>query len=160
MTATRVLGIDPGLSRLGYGLVEGEGNRLRLVAAGDISTPSGPFAPRLQKIHSTLVELIARYHPAEASVEKVFINRNPQSALSLGHARGVALLACAQAGLVVYEYSVNAIKLAAVGKGHADKQQVQYMVGVLLGYREPLSTDAADALAAAICHLHLRGRIA
>lgn len=152
----RILGIDPGLAVTGYGLVEIQGNRLRYLDAGTVPTKNGPIAQRLECIHSALVEIIASHKPAEAAVEKVFLSRNPQSALSLGHARGAAVLACAQAGLAVHEYSVNAIKLATVGKGHATKQQVQYMVGVLLNHREPLSVDAADALAAAICHTHWR----
>ena len=158
MSAVRIIGIDPGLAATGYGLLEVQGNRLCYLAAGDVPSAPGPIAPRLERIHATLAEIIARYQPAEAAIEKVFMSRNPQSALSLGHARGVAVLACAQAGLAVHEYSVNAIKLATVGKGHADKQQVQYMVGILLNHREPLSADAADALAVAICHAHLRVR--
>lgn len=157
MSAVRILGIDPGLAATGYGLVEARGNRLRCLAAGDVSTRVGEIAPRLQCIHAALAELIERHRPAEAAVEQLFMYRNARAALALGHARGAAVLACAQAGLAVHEYSVNAIKLAVVGKGHADKKQVQYMVGVLLGYRASLSADAADALAAAICHAHLRG---
>ncbi len=160
MNATRILGLDPGLNRTGWGVIESDGNRLRHVAHGVVtSQPADELSHRLTAIHAALVELIAAWKPDEAAVEEVFVNRNPASTLKLGMARGMALLAPAQAGLRVAEYAANLVKKSVVGTGHADKAQVAMMVGRLLP--GVLATaDAADALAVAICHAHHRGRTA
>ena len=152
----RVIGIDPGTAVTGYGVVEAIGNRLQAVAYGVIRTRSGlPAATRLEKIYSGLKEVIAEHKPQVASVEKLFVSRNPAVALAVGQARGVSLLAAANSGLEVAEFSALEVKQAVVGYGKADKSQVQQMVKVLLGLSEvPRPDDAADALAAAICRLH------
>ena len=153
---TRVLGIDPGSLVTGYGVVEQEGNRLKALAWGSVRTSSKQALPeRLKKIYAGLVEPLDTWQPDAVSVERVFVADNPKTALVLGQARGVALLAVAHADLQVVEYSPLEIKMAVVGYGRADKSQVQQMVRHLLSLREaPKPVDAADALAAAICHLH------
>ena len=152
----RVFGIDPGSERTGYGCVETDGRRLRLVASGAITAAAGdPFPDRLARIHRELSALLARTRPECVAVESVFHAVNARSALKLGHARGVALLAAVEAGCTVVEYSPAEVKRAVVGYGRADKRQVQQMVKLLLGLdKAPSPYDAADALAVAICHLH------
>ncbi|MBC8263348.1 MAG: crossover junction endodeoxyribonuclease RuvC [Anaerolineales bacterium] len=151
-----VLGIDPGTAITGYGLVWGEGDNLRLVDYGTITTPSDESQPqRLQEIYRQLTALIQERQPAEAAVEKLFFSRNVRTALSVGQARGVALLAMANADLDIHEYTPLEVKQAVVGYGRATKEQVQEMVKVLLGLDSvPQPDDAADAIAVAICHIH------
>ncbi len=150
-----ILGVDPGSIVTGWGLVEREGNQLRHVAHGVIGTSTALGQPeRLRQIHWGIQEAINKYHPSAVSLEKVFFSRNVQSALKLGQARGMAMLAAAQNRIVVAEYSATEIKVAVVGYGHASKGQIQKMVSALLGLRGPIRADAADALAAAICHIH------
>ncbi len=153
----RVLGLDPGLRSTGWGVIVVEGNRLRHVAAGTVRAKTTlAIADRLAAIYDGVVRVIDEYRPDEAAVEEAFVNRNPSSTLKLGLARGVVLLAPARAGLPVGEYSANRIKKAVVGAGHAGKEQVAAMVRMLLPGAEPEGADAADALAAAICHAHSR----
>ncbi len=151
-----VLGVDPGTAITGYGLVWGEGDDLRLVDYGAITTPSDRSLPeRLQDIYRQLTALIQERQPAAAAVEKLFFSRNVRTALSVGQARGVALLAMANAGITVHEYTPLEIKQAVVGYGRATKKQVQEMVKMLLGLDiVPQPDDAADAIAVAICHIH------
>lgn len=152
-----VLGVDPGTALCGFGVVEeGEGGRLRLLDHGVIATPAGlPLAERLRCIHEGLTRLLARYRPTAVAVEELFFARNARTALSVGQARGVALLAAAQAGAPVYEYTPRQVKQAVVGYGSAPKAQVQEMVRLVLGLETaPEPDDAADAVAIAICHLH------
>ena len=153
----KVFGIDPGSDRTGYGCVESDGSRHGLVVCGAISTRScGTFADKLLVIHRELAALIGEHAPAVVAVENLFHATNVRSALKLGHARGVALLAAAQQGVPIAEYTPAEIKRAVVGYGRAEKHQVQEMVRLLLGLRAvPEPNDAADALAVAICHLHM-----
>lgn len=155
----RIFGIDPGSIRTGYGCVETDGRRHRLVACGAIASPATEaFPDRLARIHSELTRLLAAHRPDTVVIENVFHARNARSALTLGHARGVAMLAAAQAGCRVAEYTPAEIKRAVVGHGRAEKHQVQHMVKLLLGLSAaPQPHDAADALAIAICHLHSGG---
>ena len=152
----RIFGIDPGSERTGYGCVETDGCRHRLVVCGAISAPAGAtFPDKLLAIHRRLTALLAQCHPQSVAVENLFHAANARSALRLGHARGVALLAAVEAGLSVFEYSPAEIKRAVTGYGRADKHQVQQMIALLLGLGEaPTPHDAADALAVAICHVH------
>jgi len=156
-STTRIIGIDPGLRRCGWGIIESTGNRLAFIAAGTLTPPvSGPLAERLVALHQGLVEVISRFSPDEAAVEETFVNQGARSALILGQARGVALMTPALAGLPVNEYAANLIKKSVVGTGHADKNQVQLMVKTLLPQADFKGADAADALAIAICHAHHR----
>jgi crossover junction endodeoxyribonuclease RuvC len=152
----KVFGIDPGSDRTGYGCVETDGSRHRIVTCGAIATAGLPsFADKLLTIHEQLTALLERCRPDCVAVEDLFHATNARSALKLGHARGVAMLAAAEAGLPVAEYTPAAIKRAVVGYGRAEKQQVQRMVMLMLGLTHPPSPhDAADALAVAICHVH------
>ena len=151
----RFIGIDPGLRVTGWGVIDADGNRLRHVAHGAVRTDSGEsLALRLRQIHEGLSAVIERHRPAAAAVEETFVNKNAASTLRLGQARGVALLVPALAGLVVSEYAANLVKKSVVGTGHADKRQVAEMVRRLLPGCVPDSSDAADALAVAICHAH------
>ncbi|MDA3903101.1 MAG: crossover junction endodeoxyribonuclease RuvC [Desulfuromusa sp.] len=151
----RILGIDPGSKATGYGFIEQQGNRLIHLDNGAITTHSkDPLAVRLQLIYQGLCTLIEKYQPEAVAVEQVFMARNPASALKLGHARGIALLAGINAGLPVAEYSALQVKSAVVGYGRAGKNQVQHMTRVLLNLPEIAQEDAADALAVAICHAH------
>ena len=151
----RILGIDPGSVVTGWGIVEAVGNSLKHVACGTIATVGAQAqGARLSRIHKGIQGIITRHRPDGVSLEKVFFARNAQSALKLGQARGVAILAAAENELDVYEYSSNEIKSAVVGYGHATKDQVQRMVASLLCIPGRMAADAADALAAAICHLH------
>ncbi|CDG34318.1 crossover junction endodeoxyribonuclease RuvC [Parasaccharibacter sp. TMW2.1882] len=153
----RLMGIDPGLRFMGWGIVDVEGNRLRHVADGVLATQSGDDVPRrLCDLHEGLMRLIQQYGPAEAAVEETYVNRNGSSTLKLGYARGVALLVPALAGLSVHEYGAMAVKRAVVGTGAATKEQVSMMVRRLLPGAEVRRADASDALAIAICHAHHR----
>jgi len=152
----RVLGIDPGTLTSGYGIVSEEDHKLFHVVSGGIS-PSAkqPFPKRLKKIYEELEKIIDKYKPHEVVVEDLFVSNNIKAALKLGHARGVAILAAVNAGLPVFEYAPTEVKQAVVGTGKADKKQVQAMVKTLLELpKAPHPADAADALAAAICHIH------
>jgi crossover junction endodeoxyribonuclease RuvC len=153
----RIIGIDPGLRRCGWGIIESEGSRLRYVACGTI-TPAvtGALADRLAELHAKLRALIELHRPDEAAVEETFVNAGARSALQLGQARGVALMTPASMGLVVGEYAANLVKKSVVGTGHAEKSQVQLMVKTLLPAADFKGADAADALAIAICHAHHR----
>jgi crossover junction endodeoxyribonuclease RuvC len=152
----RVFGVDPGSERTGYGCVDTDGSRHRIVACGAISSPAlVPFPEKLHRIHAQLTIILAECQPACVAIENVFYSVNARSALKLGHARGVAMLAAVEAGLPVFEYTPAEIKRAVVGYGRADKPQVQQMIKLLLGLDEvPSPHDAADALAVAICHVH------
>lgn len=149
-----VLGLDPGTRHFGWGLVERRGTRLAHVAHGIVHTDErAPIAERLVVIERALVEVIAGHTPDEASVEALFFAKDAQAAAKLGHARGVALLVCARAGLGVHEYPPALVKRAVAGNGRAEKTQVAQMVRVVLGLAEPPRADAADALALAVTHL-------
>ena len=157
-TPVRILGLDPGLRTTGWGIIAVEGNRLGYVAHGVIqSQGDDSLAGRLSQLYDGLLKIIRLYNPHEAAVEETFVNKNPASTLKLGMARGVILLAPAQAGLAVGEYAANRVKKSVVGVGHADKNQVALMVQHLLPGCGAVSPDAADALAVAICHAHYRG---
>jgi crossover junction endodeoxyribonuclease RuvC len=151
-----ILGIDPGTATTGYGLVQEDKDGLALVDYGVVTTPpSQPLAGRLQTIYQDLSEVIHQYQPTAAAVEELFFSRNVRTALSVGHARGVAMLALADAGLPIYEYKPLEVKQAIAGYGGADKRQVQEMVRMLLNLEHaPHPDDAADAVAVAVCHIH------
>jgi crossover junction endodeoxyribonuclease RuvC len=155
----KIFGIDPGSDRTGYGCVERSGSRHRLVICGSLSGPAhASFPDKLKAIYVGLTALLARHRPDCVAVESIFHARNVRSALKLGHARGVVLLAAAEAGLPVFEYAPAEIKRAVVGYGRAEKPQVQQMIKLLLGLDAPPAPhDAADALAVAICHLQTAG---
>jgi crossover junction endodeoxyribonuclease RuvC len=156
----RILGIDPGLRRTGWGVVEVDGNRLIYVACGSVETSErAELCERLVVIHAGLKKVIDEFAPDEAAVENTFVNVNGASTLKLGQARGVAVLVPAQHGLSVAEYAPNLVKKSIVGSGHADKDQIRMMIGVLLPKAEPKSHDAADALAIAITHANHRQSI-
>lgn len=155
--SVRLLGLDPGLRHTGWGVVEAEGSRLRHVADGVVHTGMGAVPERLVRLWRQLNDILDRYHPDEAAVEETFVNKNPESTLKLGHARGVVILAPAERGIPVAEYSANLVKKSVVGSGHAAKEQVQMMVRHLLPGCLTESPDAADALAVAICHAHHAG---
>jgi crossover junction endodeoxyribonuclease RuvC len=153
----RLLGIDPGLRFTGWGLIDVDGNRLKHVADGVIATDATDSVPeRLKMLHEALVALLAQHRPAEAAVEETYVNRNGSATLKLGYARGVALLTPALAGISVAEYAAKTVKMAVVGTGGADKDQVTMMVRRLLPGATLRRADAADALAVAICHAHHR----
>jgi crossover junction endodeoxyribonuclease RuvC len=157
VAAIRIIGIDPGLRNMGWGVIEVLGSRLAFVACGSVHSRAGTsLAERLCALHGGLLGVIADRAPLEAAVEETFVNCDPQSALKLGQARGIALLAPALAGLPVSEYSANLIKKTVTGNGHAEKAQIALMVRFLLPKAEPASPDAADALAVAITHAQLR----
>jgi crossover junction endodeoxyribonuclease RuvC len=150
-----VFGIDPGSERTGYGCVETDGRRHRMVTCGAIAAAGESFPRRLATIHKELSALLSRCHPECVVIENLFYANNARSALKLGHARGVAILAAVEAGCEVVEYTPAEVKRAIVGYGRADKRQIQQMIKVLLGLDKPPSPhDAADALAVAICHVH------
>lgn len=153
----RVIGIDPGLRNLGWGVIDVAGNRTTHVANGICTSEGDDLAQRLLSLHSQLSEVIATYQPTAAAVEQTFVNKDGAGTLKLGQARGIAMLVPAQAGLPVGEYAPNTIKKTVVGVGHADKTQVAHMVGVQLPGVEIAGPDAADALAIAICHAHHGG---
>ncbi|MEW6690707.1 MAG: crossover junction endodeoxyribonuclease RuvC [Pseudomonadota bacterium] len=150
----RILGIDPGLRSTGFGVIENSGSRLRYVTSGCVRSGPGALAARLKSLLEGLREVIEANRPQEVAIEKVFLNVNPQSTLALGQARGAAICAAMIAGLPVAEYTALQVKQSVVGKGHAQKQQVQHMVKRLLALPGDPSPDAADALACAICHAH------
>lgn len=157
----RILGIDPGLRRTGWGVIETEGTRLAFIACGTILPPEdAPMAERLARLHADLCDVIRRFSPDEAAVEETFVNMNPASTLKLGQARGVVMLAPAQSGIGVAEYAPLLVKKTVVGAGRAEKQQIRMMIGILLPAATPQSEDAADALAVAITHAHHRGAAA
>ena len=159
-TAIRILGIDPGLRRTGWGVVAVKGSSLSFVAAGTVSSDSGAdLAERLLQLHGGLMAVIGAHGPDEAAVEATFVNRDAAATLKLGQARGIAMLAPAQAGLSVAEYAPNQVKKTVVGAGHGAKAQIRMMVSVLLPRATFDSDDAADALAIAICHAHHRQSI-
>ena len=148
----RVLGIDPGSRRTGFAVVEREGSRLRALAWGTIALGDGPMPERLRTLYEAMGALVAEHRPSTVAVEGIFHAKNAGSALKLGHARGVALLVASLNGLEVHEYAPAVVKRAVTSSGRAEKAQVQKMVCLLLGLLETPETDAADALAVAICH--------
>jgi crossover junction endodeoxyribonuclease RuvC len=157
----RIIGIDPGLRRTGWGIVESDGVRLTYVASGLLTSAADEdLAYRLREIYQGLLGIIAAHQPREAAVEETFVNENARATLKLGQARGMALLAPAMKGLRVAEYSPNLIKKTVVGAGHAEKKQIQAMVGFLLPRARFDSADEADALAIAICHANHRTSLA
>jgi crossover junction endodeoxyribonuclease RuvC len=157
----RIIGIDPGLRRTGWGVVESEGNRLAFVACGSVETSErADLAARLVVIHDGLAQVVARLRPHEAAVEATFVNKDAAATLKLGQARGIAMLIPARAGLSVAEYAPNLVKKTIVGTGHGDKAQIRMMIGVLLPKADPRSEDAADALAIAVTHAHHRASAA
>ena len=157
-TATRIIGIDPGSQKTGFGIIDVEGSRCRYVTSGVIRLPATALPPRLEMIFRNLQTVIREYSPAEAVVEEVFMAKSAGSALKLGQARGAAVVACVSEGVAVSEYSARQIKKAVVGTGAADKLQIQHMIRVLLNLPAAPQEDAADALAAAVCHAHARLR--
>jgi crossover junction endodeoxyribonuclease RuvC len=155
--AIRILGIDPGLRRTGWGVIDVDGNRLVFVACGSVtSDDKAALADRLVFLHAGLVQVVEEFCPAEAAVEATFVSKDAAATLKLGQARGIALLAPASAGVAVAEYAPNLVKKTIVGAGHAEKAQIRAMIGVLLPKAEPRTHDAADALAIAITHAHHR----
>jgi crossover junction endodeoxyribonuclease RuvC len=157
----RIIGIDPGLRRTGWGIIDVVGNRLSFIAAGTLMVETeGVMGDRLVDLFDQLTGIIESHRPDEAAVEETFVNENPRSTLKLGQARGIALLVPARAGLMVAEYAPNQIKKSVVGAGHAEKQQIRMMVKVLLPKATFDKDDAADALAIAICHAHHRPALA
>jgi crossover junction endodeoxyribonuclease RuvC len=153
----RILGIDPGLRRTGWGLIGCEGNRLIYLACGSVQTSDKlSLAERLVTIHDGLARIVDEFRPDEAAVEATFVNKDAAATLKLGQARGIAMLVPAIAGLPVAEYAPNLVKKTIVGAGHSEKGQIRMMIGVLLPKADPQSEDAADALAIAVCHAHHR----
>ena len=156
-SAIRILGIDPGLRRTGWGVIESDGNRLIYVGCGSVETSELlPLASRLLLIHQGLSQVLAEFMPVEAAIEQTFVNKDGVATLKLGQARGIAMLAPALVGIAVAEYAPNQVKKTVVGAGHADKAQIQMMIKILLPKAVPDSPDAADALAIAITHAHHR----
>jgi len=155
--AIRILGIDPGLRRTGWGIVEYAGNRLGFVACGSVATSEkAPLAERLVMLHDGLTRVIDEFRPVEVAVETTFVNTNAAATLKLGQARGIAMLVPARSGLPVSEYAPNLVKKTIVGAGHGEKAQIRMMIGVLLPKADPQTDDAADALAIAVTHAHHR----
>jgi crossover junction endodeoxyribonuclease RuvC len=153
----RILGIDPGLRRTGWGIVVIDGNRLSYVACGSLATDGkAALAVRLLSIHDGLRQVVSDHAPDEAAVEATFVSKDGSATLKLGQARGIAMLVPAIAGLPVAEYAPNLVKKTIVGAGHCEKAQIRMMIGVLLPKASPQSDDAADALAIAVCHAHHR----
>lgn len=154
----RIIGIDPGYAIMGYGILDYNGNKFKTVTYGSIETPAGiPMPERLNMIYTELDRILSEYQPEEASVEELFFNSNTTTAISVGEARGVALLACERHGVKISEYTPLQIKQSLVGFGRAEKKQVQTMVKMILNLKEvPKPDDTADAVAAAICHAHSR----
>ena len=150
----RILGIDPGLQNMGWGVIEVSGSRLTHIANGTCRSTGKELAPRLLALYDQLTDVLARFAPDSAAVEQTFVNKDAVGTLKLGQARAIALLVPAQAGLPIGEYAPNAVKKAVVGVGHAQKEQVQHMVKLQLPGVRLQSPDAADALAIAICHAH------
>jgi len=153
----RILGIDPGLRRTGWGVVALDGNRLSFLACGSLMTDEkAELAARLLTIHDGLRRVVEEHAPHEAAVEATFVNKDASATLKLGQARGIAMLVPAMSGLPVAEYAPNLVKKTIVGAGHCEKAQIRMMIGVLLPKADPQSEDAADALAIAVCHAHHR----
>jgi crossover junction endodeoxyribonuclease RuvC len=153
----RILGIDPGLRRTGWGMIASEGNRLIFLGCGSLATKDGAaLATRLLAIHDGLRRVVDEHAPDEAAVEATFVNKDASATLKLGQARGIAVLVPAIAGLPVAEYAPNLVKKTIIGAGHGEKTQIRMMIGVLLPKAEPRSHDAADALAIAVTHAHHR----
>ncbi len=150
----RILGIDPGYAILGYGIIDVEGNHFKAIEYGAVTTEAGMDMPdRLKVLYNGLMEIIDKYNPQQASIEELFFNTNNKTAILVGQARGVAILACANSGLEIFEYTPLQIKQGLVGYGRADKKQIQQMVKIMLNLKQvPKPDDTADALAAAICH--------
>ena len=153
----RIFGIDPGLRRMGWGVIEARGNRMSHVANGVCASEGETLAERLLSLHSALTQLLAEHAPDSAAIEQTFVNKDGAGTLKLGQARGVALLALAQAGLSVGEYAPNAVKKTVVGVGHAAKSQIDHMVRLQFPGIQIAGVDAADALAIALCHAHAAG---
>jgi crossover junction endodeoxyribonuclease RuvC len=159
MNIIKILGIDPGLRKMGWGMIGVEGTRLMYIASGCLTTVSTmDLASRLKTLHDGLQDVISTHQPDEVSVEETFVNKDGQATLKLGHARAVALLVPALRGLPVAEYAANRVKKTVVGVGHAEKHQVQAMIKMLLPKADFSTSDAADALAIAITHAQYRGR--
>ncbi len=157
MTTIRIIGIDPGLRRTGWGVVACQGSRLSYIADGTLTSDrAAPLADRLVQLHRKLAAVIGEWAPDEAAVEETFVSKDARATLKLGHARGIALLVPASAGLPVAEYAPNVVKKTVVGVGHAHKDQITAMVKILLPRCTPNSADSADALAIAICHAQHR----
>jgi crossover junction endodeoxyribonuclease RuvC len=155
--AIRIVGIDPGLRRTGWGVIDTDGVRLAYVACGSVTSDSdGSLGHRLRQLFDGLSEVLTQLGPEEAAVEQTFVNRDAAATLKLGQARGIAMLVPALAGLTIAEYAPNAVKKTVVGAGHGDKTQIRAMVKCLLPLAAPDSADAADALAIAITHAHAR----
>jgi crossover junction endodeoxyribonuclease RuvC len=151
----RILGIDPGLQKLGWGVIETDGNRLHFIASGLVRTTSGlPLYARLSELDQGLASVLRSHEPITAAIEETFMNNNAASALKLGAARGAAIVTVARTGLEVHEYAANLVKKSVVGSGHAAKQQVGMMIRTLLPASGKIGEDEADALAIAICHAH------
>lgn len=158
--AIRIIGIDPGLRHTGWGVIETLGNNLKFIAAGTVrSNDKCDLASRLSQLYEGLCGVLHQFMPVEAAVEQTFVNKDATATLKLGQARGIALLAPAQAGLPVAEYAPNSIKKAVIGVGHGEKQQIHMMVKVLMPRASFDTSDAADALAIAICHAHNRNSL-
>lgn len=157
----RILGVDPGLRSTGWGVIESAGNSLVFIASGTIPTNAkAALALRLNELYDGLEAVLREYAPQEAAVETTFVNRDAAATLKLGQARGIALLVPARAGIPVAEYAPNAVKKSVTGTGHGDKKQIQMMVRTLMPKADFSSEHAADALAVAICHGHMRGQAA
>lgn len=155
--AIRIIGIDPGLRRTGWGIIDTLGNTLRFVASGTVTSDGDmDLASRLCQLHDGLVDVIHLHQPHEAAVEQTFVNKDAVATLKLGQARGIAMLVPARAGLRVAEYAPNAVKKSVIGVGHGEKQQIHMMLKVLMPKAVFKGNDAADALAIAICHAHNR----
>ncbi len=155
--AIRILGIDPGLRRTGWGVIEIDGNRLTFIGCGSVTSDDKmDLARRLLAIHDGLASVVAEFVPDEAAVEATFVNKDAVATLKLGQARGIAMLVPAKASVPVSEYAPNLVKKTIVGAGHGEKAQIRMMIGVLLPKADPATHDAADALAIAICHAHHR----
>ena len=152
----KILGIDPGSINTGYGIIESKGNHNKHIKNGIIKVKGNSLGEKLKIINTNVIKIIEEFQPDEIAIEKVFMHRNADSALKLGQARGAAITACAMNDLPLFEYSANQVKQACVGKGHASKEQVQHMIKILLCLEKKPLTDAADALAIALCHANSR----
>ena len=150
----RILGIDPGSRLTGYGIIDDTSSGFKYVASGSIRTKSDYFPDRLKEIFDSLIEVVDLYHPEQMAIEQVFMHKNADSALKLGQARGAAICAVHTASLPVFEYAARQVKQALVGKGSAEKNQVQHMVKILLSIQGEMQIDASDALAIGLCHHH------
>ena len=152
----KILGIDTGSINTGYGIIESKGNHNKHIKNGIIKVKGNTLGEKLKIINTNVIKIIEEFQPDEIAIEKVFMHRNADSALKLGQARGAAITACAMNDLPLFEYSANQVKQACVGKGHASKEQVQHMIKILLCLEKKPLTDAADALAIALCHANSR----